>query len=273
MLHSKTVFGVCLVLVSGCTGPWVRQSGERRFRASVDASFRYGSIDGFAQVPRGGTPGTTSSRRPAFKELDVDTVAIADTSASVAWANHIIYGGVRVVRLSGDGVLDRDLVSRGITFPAGSTVSADVTLDWYRAGYKYRFSYANERGDAISLAPSAGVAVLDFEYGLSGSAGMSVHRSFPEAAPQFGLELEWSPEGRFAISGEVLASLPLSTLPFILSARLTGRCRLWGRRSRGGAAFLGVGFDRIEFKDDQQVPNHIEADMGPLLLIGLEVDF
>jgi len=272
------LLGLCLFLVvifgSGC-GPWVRQQEERRFRASADGSFRYGKIKGFLQIPSGGQPGTTSNKRPALDEVDINTVAIGDTFLTLGYGDHGIYGGARFVRLSGDSVLTDDLISRNVTFPAGTSVDLDARLDWYRFGYQHRFSFRHREHDesTISLTPAIGAVVLNFDYGLDGVGGRSVERAFDKGAPHLGLQAEWSPGGPFSLSGGVHSSLPFSTLPLIFSVELTGRYQIWGESDRGGIAFLGIGYDRIDFEDSQTVPNHIEADMGPLLVVGLKVGF
>jgi len=275
---SLLFLGLCLVLleiwVSGC-GTWVRQPGERRFHASLDGSFRYGKIKGFLQIPSGGKPGTTSNKRPTLDELDIDTVAVGDTSVNLRYGDHGIYAGARFVRLSGDSVLTDDLISRDVTFPAGSSVDLDTRLDWYRFGYQHRFSFQYRKGDesTLSFNPAIGAVLFDFDYELDGTGGRSVARAFTKGAPHVGLQTIWNPKGPFSLAADVLSSLPFSTLPLILSVDLTGRYQLWGQANRGGLLFLGLGYDRIDFEDSQTVPNHIEVDIGPLLIVGLKVSF
>lgn len=267
--------GSFLLLVQpfpACGGPWVRQQAEG-FRAALDTSFRYAKSHGFLQIPRGGQPGTTSNRRPKLDEVGIHTVGMGDASLSAGWGNHSLYGGARIVRLSGEDVLDKELISRGTTFPAGSRVELNARLDWYRVGYRYRFSYANDKGPTFSLNPGAGVTLFNFDYKLNGPGALSADRGFLKGAPEIMLESEWSPGGPFSLSGGASSSLPFSTLPFIFSLHLTGRYQLWGRPDRGGMAFVGIGYDRIDFKDNQRVPNHIEVDMGPVLLVGLGMRF
>ena len=144
----------------------MRQHEERRFNASLDGSFRYGKIKGFLQIPSGGKPGTTSNKRPTLDELDIDTVAIGDTSVNLGYGDHGIFAGARFVRLSGDNVLTDDLISRNITFPAGSTVDLDTRLDWYRFGYQHRFSFQYSKGDesTLSFKPAIGAVLFNFDY-------------------------------------------------------------------------------------------------------------
>jgi len=243
------------------------------FPLSLDGQFRYGNITGFVQVPRGGGAGTTSNERPKFNELGINHAAIGDPSLTLGWNDHNIYGGARIVRLSGSDRLSTALISNGTTFPAGISVRADTQLDWYRVGYEHRFAYKYDQASVLSFYPAVGVALLNFDYNLKGTGGLSAARSFEKAAPQLGLRSEWSPEGPFSLSGGVFSSLAFSTLPLLVSVDLTAGYQLWGSPDHGSIAYLGIGYDRIDEEDNQKVSNHIKASIGPEVLVGLRVRF
>jgi hypothetical protein len=158
-------------------------------------------------------------------------------------------------------------------FPVGSSVNADVQLDWYRFGYDHRFTYKYDQVSVVSFYPAIGVALFNFDYALKGVNGLSAARSFGKAAPQLGLISEWNPEGRFSLSGEVFSSLAFSTLPLLLSVDLTGGYQLWGSPEHGGIVYLGIGYDRIDEEDNQKVSNHIKAGIGPEVVVGLRLRF
>jgi hypothetical protein len=252
---------------------WGQDQGELGFHFSFDGQFRYGNISGFVQVPRGGGAGTTSNERPKFDELGINHAAIGDPSVTVGWNDHNLYGGASIIRLSGSNTLSTALISNGTTFPAGSSVNADVQLDWYRFGYEYRFAYKYSQSSVLSFYPAVGVALFNFDYNLKGVNGLSAARSFEKAAPQLGLTSEWNPEGRFSLSGGVFSSLAFSTLPLLLSVNLTGGYQLWGSPEHGGIAYLGIGYDRIDEEDNQKVSNHIRASIGPEVVVGLKLRF
>jgi hypothetical protein len=253
---------------------WAQDSPETGFHASLDGEFRYGNIEGFVQIPRGGGAGTTSSERPKFSEIGINHAAIGVPSIAVGWNNHNVYGLANIIRLSGSDVLNETLISNGTTFPAGTHVSSDVRLDWYGLGYTYRFAYEyNSEGSLVSFYPAVGFALLNFDYNLNGTPGLSASRGFAKAAPQLGLKSEWVPGGPFSLSAGILSSLPFSTLPLLLSVNLTAGYQLWGRHDHGGMVYLGIGYDRIDEEDNQKVPNHIKASIGPEVVVGLKVNF
>ena len=268
---------ICLVIgvsLCGCANRWSRQD-EKKLWITPEASFRYGAVHGFVQTPRGGSPGTTSSQRPTFKELDITYAAMGDVSLTAGLRNHAIYTGARLVQLSGENVLDSTLISHGMTFPAGSLVKGNVQLNWYQFGYQHRFVYSNGQGTSFGLHPGIGFVLWDFKYKLVGLGLMSLaDRNYMKGAPQIGLDWEWRPKGRFSVSGGVWGALPIYDMPFILSTEVVCNFRLWGKeRGSRGFLFLGIGYDRVEYKDNQEIPNYTKTDIGPEFLGGLQVRF
>ena len=265
------VFGIIAFFL--CSLAWAQDQGEMGFHFSVDGQFRYGNISGFVQIPRGGGVGTTSNERPKFDELGINQAAIGVPSLTLGWNNHNLYGGASIIRLSGSNTLSNTLISNGTTFPAGTSVSSDVQLDWYRFGYEYRLTDKYSQASTLSFYPAIGAALFNFDYNLKGISSLSAARSFAKAAPQLGLTSEWNPEGRFSLSGEVFSSLAFSTLPLLLSVDLTGGYQLWGSADHGGIAYLGIGYDLLDEEDNQKVPNHIRASIGPEVVVGLKARF
>lgn len=266
---------ICLLIwvsICGGTDRWSRQD-EKGLWVSPEASFRYGEIHGYLQTPDGGGVGTTSHHRPTFNELDIKYAAMGDVSLTAGLRNHALYGGARVVYLSGSDVLDSPLISRNTTFPAGTLVKGVVHVSWYRFGYQHRFLFSSDRGTALGLHPAVGLAIFDYKYTLNGAGGLFANRNYIKLAPQIGLDWEWRPKGRFSVSGGVWGALPIYDMPLILSAEVVGKFRLWGAEGSRGLVFLGIGYDRVEYHDRQNLPNHIKADIGPEVIVGLEVSF
>jgi len=261
-----------VMAISACSQNWVRQE-ETGFHASMDGSFRYGNINGFLQIPKGGGVGSTSNDRPKFSEIGIHQAPIGDAGLTLDWNNHELYAAARFIRLSGADTLSSTLISNGTTFPAASPVSADTRLDWYGGGYAYRLSFHNDEGARASFYPAVGFALFNFDYNLDTPGGLTAARSFAKAAPQLGLKAEWSPGGPFFVSGNLLSSLAFSTLPLLFSTDLTGGYQLWGQANHGGQVYLGIGYEMIHYEDNQTVPNHIKANIGPELVVGFKLSY
>jgi hypothetical protein len=260
---------------------------DHEFTLSLAGTFLYGDVRGYVQTPSGGEPGTTSKERPKFSEIGIDTASIGDGQLTAAFGEglrHEVYLGGQFIRLSGDDTLTSDLVSHGVTFPAGSRVSSDVQLDWYRVGYRYRFELndvtalcgapSNPALDDFSLYPSVGGAFLNFDYRLDGAGGQRAGRSYIKGNVQFGLEFEWRPRrGPFSVTIGGLAAPNFSSLPGIYYEELAAHYRFLDTKAVDATATLGVALEQMDYKDDQQVSNHIHADFGPMLVAGVELKF
>lgn len=266
------LFFIALIWLNGCAGqPWTREETPG-FRAAADGAFLYGPIRGFLQTPAGGHPGTTSPNRPTLSELGIHTAPMADASVTLGWNAHDVYGGARIIDLSGSSVLSQTLLTHDVTFPAGTAVNSTVQLNWYRLGYEHRFVFGQADGARLRIDPAIEGVVFDFGYHISGG-GLATSRTYFKGGVRLGLRSEWSPWPRFSILGDAMGSVPIPGQPVILSFQATGRYRLWGRADRGGTFFLGIGYDQIDHEDLQTVPNHIKVAMGPLLVTGLAVNF
>ena len=243
---------------------------DRPLSASFRGQFSYGPAAGFLQTPAGGQPGSSSRRRPTLDELDINDAAFYDVLASVQWPSLSLYAGYQAVGLDGQALLSRSLISRNITFPAGTRVQSSTDLNWFRAGAGWKFSLFDRR---LELVPKAEFAVLDFKYGLSGG-GQAVQRSYPKGCVRLGLESRYRFSRVVSVSLTGEGSLPISNTPQI--AALTGGVTfdlLPASRRVRPALFLGGGAQRIDYEDNQKLPNHFRVDLGPVVTTGLAISF
>jgi hypothetical protein len=152
-----------------------------------------------------------------------------------------------------------------------------VWLNWYRLGYRCRFSAGDGPGSGpmFVIAPGGGVALLDYRLEIDGTGGPSTTRSFRKVTGQVGLEAVWRLTDRVSLAADVLCSIPLERTPFILAAGVTAGCRVLDREQVDMDLKLGIGYELIRYDDEhtQEVANDIEVDAGPLLLIGVEARF
>ncbi len=236
------------------------------------SAFLHGPIDGQVQTPSGGKPGTTSPGRPTFEELGIRSGTAGDFWANVSHGPHGLYAGGRIMRFSAGGTLDEPLVSQNIRLAAGLPVEAYTKFDWYRVGYRHAFPWA--WGDkTIEFYPSIGATLLDFHYMLSSPELEGVDRSYAKVGTQVGVGVTWPLTERLSLSGQLLAPIPFPHAPEILSAQVVVKYHFPPRDGVSISSLFGVGYDRISYTDGQTVPNDIEADMGPMGLLSLEIRF
>jgi hypothetical protein len=254
---------------------------SRDFSVSVEGLYLYGPIYGSVQTPSGGEPGTTSPKRPRLSEIGIDDAHVADAALTLGTGNHGLYLGAQFIELSGAATLESTLVSQANTFTAGTRVESDVSLDWYRAGYRYRWVLDPGQGNqpAFTLYPSVGAALLTFDYKLKeagdAAGGPRVSRSYSKALPQLGLTAEWRPgAGPLAVSAGAMGFPAIgSATPEIFTESLLLKYQFLHQPALDVEGVVGVQFEQFYYRDDQPVPNRIDVDLGPLLVVGLHVEF
>ena len=259
-----------LLLTTVTVGAAEEQVGETSPSASLGVLLSYGSVDGFAQTPAGGNPGSSSSCRPTLDELGIDRAAFYDVLAGLRWRRWGFYLGYQAIDLSGQAVLSQSLTSRNVTFPAGTSMSSDIRFNLLRVGAGWKFGLA---GGRLELFPIGEVGVLDFSYDLSGGGEM-VARDYAKGYLGFGLAGRYHINHRISAILNAQASVPISNTPQI--AVLTGGFEfdlLPASRDARPSVFLGGGAQQIEYEDNQELPNHFNVDLGPFVTAGLSVSF
>jgi len=262
----------CLLFTVIATMSGTPAAAEKRIDTGIGVDYLYGSLDGYLQTPAGGQPGTTSSKRPTFDELGFDTAAIVDVHASAAWGRHQIRGGAQFIRQSGSATLSEDLVSQNQSFAAGAAVKSDIKTDWYRLNYRYRLNNPGFLADTITLSPAAGIVWFDFHYQLKGD-GNTVDREYSKIGYRLGGELEWHPADRWSMTADAYIPLPVSNTPEILTLAARGQYEFWRGQGTSAKVLAGLAYEQIDYEDNQGVPNHVRLELGPLLTLGIHLDF
>ncbi len=226
----------------------------------------YGPLQGFAQIPRAGSAGSTSSSRPTFKELGIKNAQLYDVEGRLGAANNAIFAGYRWLQPSGSAVLAQDLESEGDAFPQGTATRTSDSVAFARVGYERALTL----GPRLTLAPDVGFLFFDFHVGTRGSGGESVSRGFSRGTLTAGLRLELRVSDLVALEGVAFATPPLANLPVVYS--LEGRLEL--RLLPFLEVFVGTGFDRYEIADTERpLHNDVRLLVGPLVLGGLALEF
>ncbi|HTO71375.1 MAG TPA: hypothetical protein VMR31_16050 [Myxococcota bacterium] len=242
---------------------------ERPFEFGLRASGFYGPIDGFVQVPLGGNPGTSSSRRPTLSELGISDAAFYEIQGRFRWDDFVAFAGYSGLDLDGSSTLDQPLVNHGVLFPAGDHVRSSFSFNVPNFGGGWRFELDDRR---LTLMPKLDVALLDFSSSLDGTAAHS-SRGYTVTAVRLGLEGAYQLGHGFTLELDGVASIPIPHWPQIAS--VTGRVSyaLFPTAPVHSSVFLGLGGRWIDFKDSQALPNHIDLRSGPLATFGFTVSY
>jgi len=236
---------------------------------SLGGSGFYGPISGYVQVPLGGNPGTTSSRRPTLHELGIDDAAFWDVTGRVQWRHFGVFAGYTGLDLSSVGTLSESLVTHGVAFAAGSPFKTSIQLDAGYLGAGWKFDFLEGR---LEVSPRIAVTILNFDYSLESPSARAA-RNYRDGAVQLGADAAYQLGHGFALEVDGGASLPIPHMPQL--AAVTGRVayKMFPEAPVHATVFLGCGERWIDFEDSQEVPNKIHVRSGPLLTGGLTISF
>ncbi|MBI3849507.1 MAG: hypothetical protein HY298_04335 [Verrucomicrobia bacterium] len=243
---------------------------QQAVNITTRGSFNFGLVDGFLQTPAGGRPGTSTHQRPTLADLNIRDVGFYDMRLDLQWQHFDFYGGYQIIGLDGSGNLARSLISHGVSFAAGDQFTTQNQFNWFNFGGGWRFDLLDGR---LELFPKTQLAVLDFSYQLS-TATQTARRSYAKGAGRFGLESAYclNPIVSFHFSGD--ASIPLSNTPQIATLTATVNFKLAPKRHRvNPSVFIGGGGELIDYRDNQRLPNHVRAEIGPFITAGAAISF
>jgi hypothetical protein len=249
---------------------------ENPLRFAAGGGVLVGPVNGYVQTPLGGSPGSTSHQRPRLGELGIHHATIGEFGVSAMWGPHEIFGGGEIIQMSGTQSLRSDLTTHGVNFASGTVITADVSLDWYRVGYRHHFDLlpTSNGFPQLALAPYADGVFWNFDYSIDGG-GKRTSRSYLKPTAQLGLAATWQPgAGPFALMADVASAPPgISSLPFIAVEQIGAKYRIAHTSAFDVSSSVGVRFEQMNYFDHQRVPNHIRANLGPLLIVGFGIGF
>ena len=240
-------------------------------------TYLHGGVNGSVQIPKGGKVGTSSGNRPRLNGMGIDTADIPDVEIGAKWdANEQVFFGAQFIQLDGAATVPRTLVSQGITFPKGGRTNDSLRLDWYRLGYKYTFDVdtaANGIPD-ITLTPQIDAVIWNFAYNYHVRKVGTATRSFAQPGMQIGGTIAWRPEGGpFSLEAYAATFPQIQNLATISVESVYATYHFYDWRRFNFTGRLGVEWEQQTFKDGQKLPNRINIDFGPMLLVGLQVAY
>ena len=223
-----------------------------------------GKMDGFLQTPDGGMPGRTDRHRPSFEELDIDSTDNIELTFNLNKGPANYYLTATPINFKESLTLDSSLLSQWIQFDAGDQIKADIKMSQYRFGYQYSFTSDSIADFSYSL--SGDIALFDFHYQLD-SYDKHVNRSYMKAGYRIGMTLDYSFSEQSSMELKLYNSLPFPNTVEVRTLDLSGHYVLWKKKNIVSLIF-GVSYHRIDYQDEQEVPNHIVAEMGPMIRLG-----
>jgi hypothetical protein len=250
---------------------------DGRVHVGLRPVVRFGPVSGSWQTPRGGAPGTTSPGRPRFDETGVSTSTEVGVTATVDAGRHRLEVSYARQVLGGSAhALSQDLVSQASSFPAGTGVTSDSSIDWMSAHYGYLFEVPLGSADRLQLWPEVGLRAVGQHHRLDGSNGARVSRHYTTTMPDLALDWSWRPRGTGTLrfSGRVAQTLTVSGSPITRNHVFEALARAHLDFSSRASLFVEGGWRGVDLRDDQpQVQNRLRLDYGPWVGLGGEIRF
>lgn len=257
-IKTLCLLALCLLAASVSASPiYVQLSG----------AYAYAPVTGFAQIPLGGQPSTSSVKQPSFSSVGIKHANLGDFQLDLthnAWGAFLNY---QIQQPSGHAVLQQNLITHGVLFPAGTAVNASFKFNLLTGGVYYNFIHQQ-----WTFRPIIAASGLDFDDKLT-SAMQTTKRSFTQATPRVGLDVIYQLNPKFAVSLAGLSSIPSLTNLGVYSAELKGNYTIFQNIHYALNGFAGAGYQQIHFKDRQTMPNNIRLTDWPMLFAGLGVKF
>lgn len=207
-------------------------------------------------ITLGGEPNTASTV-DLKDDLDLDAGNEWMVGADVRMGRHRIRFAYEPLSFEGKNVLDRPVIYHGVTYPAGSSVTSDIDLTLYEAGYQY--ALVDKCNDTLWGGLAAWVWTYD---GTMKTTGIDESRSFTHVYPvatfsgehRFG---NWKVAGGVNVGG-------LATDRYVVDLEASAGVRLFGHLD------LEVGYRWMEF-DFHETTNKASMNFsGPFAGIAYE---
>ncbi|MDF1660775.1 MAG: hypothetical protein P1V97_03330 [Planctomycetota bacterium] len=236
-------------------------------------------VSGFVRVPKGGQVGSSSFRRPNFSELGITRAQVPEFGISGRMSGaHGFYLSYKEIRLGASGVLTSPLISQSVQFPAGEPLKSDLSFTLIRLGYSYALDLYQdeEEGESVLLTLRFGALYLRSDIQIEGREGREVDRNYGQSNLELGFMLRWQMSKKFAVYTDA-SYFPVYQShhghPGRLALEIGADYTFYETPVFKLGLEIGVGYESIQFLDDQDVPNRIELRLGPSLTVGLSLSF
>jgi hypothetical protein len=237
-----------------------------KWETAVFGELLGGPISGYAQTPRGGDFGTTSFERPTFREVGEKNDWLYQVGARVKNCGYFSEFLYKHIHVSGDTLLQQDLITHQQYIPQNAPFQMQVRYDWYEVKLGKDF----QAYTGWTITPFVSADFLKYHYAFS-SINKQSSRGFNLLEANVGLKLAYALSSVWTLDFEAAQSLPLSHLTLTQAAfnlrfyQPFKQCTL--------VPNAGISFIRIDYEDEQPVPNHIYYRALPAATIGLSLIF
>lgn len=202
-------------------------------------------LQGFVQTPIGGTPKTSDIRRPNFAELGIKQIDITEQQLQIPCGSLIFYIAYQQIRPKNSLKLATPLLTYGRLFAKDTVFNTVIQFDYYRFGIALPLKILTK----LQLTPKVELDVFDFDYRIN-TPDYQRGRNYHHLTLRSGFAAVYSINADFVVHYQRLQT------PALFNA-LDIKSELFGFNSKALAINLAKQTQKIEFKDNQPLPNHL----------------
>ncbi len=233
----------------------------------VYGSLSYGSVDGFIQTPRGGSFGTTSYRRPTLDELNIHKDNFFTLGAGFILNDYAATFNYNHFSPHGETLLSQNLITHSNLINAGDTFNSELDLELFSFGFGKSFYFY----DYWVLTPLLIVNYLKYHYEFD-SPLCNSSRTFNVVGLDAGFKAQYF--FTTAFSADVQAAFPIPGFNFTAGSIDVGINMAFSVSNHMSIIpRLAVGMLRMDYKDNQEIPNHIRYTNAPFGTFGVILHF
>jgi hypothetical protein len=228
---------------------------------------------GFLQVPTAGVPISTTPKRPSLNELGINSFGKTNPFFQIGfkqdWSVIRLYGDYEYNHMTPSNTLKENLQTHFYFIGAGTLVETNIWFDLFRLGVARKINCCTNR---CIFSLGCELAAFNFHYQFFNPNHIQ-GRNILHTTGCASLNFEQVINSYLTLNLNATSTLPEATdlqtqrlaadlyLKILTSKKITTKL------------LLGVGYQRIDFKDGQQMPNHLVINMAPIARVGLITNF
>jgi hypothetical protein len=232
----------------------------------ITANGGYDQITGLAQTPKGGQPGTTTLDKPTFADLGIHHAGTWELGLGIDHHGYVAQLQYRKLGARGSKTLNQDLITHDRLITAGNQFHLQVDYDWSSLGIGKAIPFYG-----FVLTPMLAANWIWYEYDYHSIPAAS-NRAFTFFGGTFGaiLRKDWQ---RWGFDLEAKLPIPANNVQlYTFKAGIDYQLFQSVHHIRE-LPRLSVECLRVDYEDEQTIPNHIRYQVAPGLLAGLTVIF
>lgn len=235
----------------------------------------YGEIDGFVQIPKGGKNGTTTPKKPTFKDLGIKNITYPQFKLAARWDNLHFFADFIYKTFDGSEYLKEDIISHDNLLFRNSKLKTEHEY----INYTFGTGYDIFKNKDIIITPILEYSATDFKYKytceyLNENTKFSSQRDFGFGSVHIGINSTYIFTSKFKINLNAKSAIPFDSVRKWWSISLLNSYSLYQKNTKELNLIFGIEIQQFEYRDTQEeMQNFMKYKMSPTYKLGLDYKF